>query len=100
MDREVRCRRDLSGHSAWVCMLMLGLNSEGNESVEEGRGSPSFWSWKPEHCGGEGSVQGCVGAPILWLANELRCFRNLWVSLPAPKVSHCELTGLALADLG
>lgn len=72
VDREVRCRRDFSGHSAWVCMLMLGLNSEGNESVEQGRGSPSFWSWKPEHYGGEGSVQGCVGHPSSgWLMSYI-----------------------------
>lgn len=64
--REVRCLRGFSGHSAWVCMLMLGLSSEGDESAGQGA--------LPHP--GLGSLN-TLGVKGVCRAKELHCIRKL-----------------------
>lgn len=90
VDREVRCLRGLSGRSAWVCMLLLGLNSEGNKYLKQGPPHPGVGSLNT--VGSEGCA-GLCGAGSLssgWLTNYV-ALETRGVSPPAPKVLHCDL---------
>lgn len=98
VDREVRCLRGLSGRSAWVCMLLLGLNSEGNKYLKQGPPHPGVGSLNT--VGSEGCA-GLCGAGSLssgWLTNYV-ALETRGVSPPAPKVLHCELHRPGTVDI-
>lgn len=98
VDREVRCLRGLSGRSAWVCMLLLGLNSEGNKYLKQGPPHPGVGNLNT--VGSEGCA-GLCGAGSLssgWLTNYV-ALETRGVSPPAPKVLDCELHRPGTVDI-
>lgn len=70
VDREVRCLRGLSGRSAWVCMLLLGLNSEGNKYLERGAlPHPGFGNLNTVGSKGCAGLYGAGSLSSGWLMN-------------------------------